>query len=98
MGVYTKSNPYWVHFAYGGPKQVILLSLNLQWVTPIMQLVVWSFFLPQTKRKNQQKNGDINLKNIYRHQVIFLFFGNKSLKFLCRKKMGKNHDTKPFQS
>jgi len=62
VGVYTKSNPYWVHFAYGGPKQVILLSLNLQQgVTPVMQLVVWSlFFAPQKKEKFDKKMGISN--------------------------------------
>jgi hypothetical protein len=48
-----------------GPKQIILLSLNLQYgVTPIMQLAVWSLFFPPNKKKNSTKNGDINFLNI----------------------------------
>ncbi len=62
-----------------------------------MQLVFWSLFFAPKKNKNSTKNG-ILIFLIYRHQVIFLFFGNKSLKFVCRTKLEKNHDTKPFQS
>ncbi len=62
-----------------------------------MQLVVWSLFFAPNKKKNSTKKGDIILKKIWMSSN-FLFFGNKSLKFLCKNNLEKNHDTKPFQS
>jgi len=54
-------------------------------------------FCPKQKEKFNKKWGYQFLK-IFKHQGIFLLFGNKSLKIVCRKKLEKNHDTKPFQS
>jgi hypothetical protein len=54
-------------------------------------------FCPKKKEKFNKKWG-YQFFLIYKHQGIFLFFGNKYLKNLCRKKLETNHDTKPFQS
>jgi len=66
-------------------------------VTTITQLVVRSLFFAPKKKKKSTKNGDIHFKiYIYKNQVIFLVFGNKNLKILCKKKLGKKMIPKLF--
>jgi hypothetical protein len=54
-------------------------------------------FLPKKEIEKFNKKWGYYFLNIYKHQVIFLFFGNKFSKKLCRTFLEKHHDNTPFQ-